>query len=178
MTGALHQLKLDYAVAEDRLMLRVSTHDRAEVRLWFTRRFTRALWLGLVRVAEANPSAVNAPDPETRVTVVAFQHEKAIDEAQFGHAFEETATDFPLGEDPALVSGLTIGSPSTAEPPRLTFETEENKSISLGLDEHILHSLMRLLSQAMKQTDWDLNLEFSASDDEIKPEASPTVQLH
>ena len=177
MNGALHQLKLDYAAAEDRLMLRISTHERTEVRLWFTRRFTRALWLGLVKVAEANPSAVNAPDVEARETVIAFQHEKAIDEAQFGHAFEDTATEFPLGETPALVTGLTIGSPAPGEPPRLSFETEENKSISLGLDEHILHSLMRLLAQSMRQTDWDLTLDFVADDEELIVHDRP-LQVH
>ena len=42
---------------------------------------------------------------------MAYQHEKAVDEEQFGQTFEETATEFPLGEAPALVVGLTIGSP-------------------------------------------------------------------
>ena len=37
-------LRLDYDAGEDRLVLRISTHDQTEVRLWLTRRFTKALW--------------------------------------------------------------------------------------------------------------------------------------
>jgi len=163
MSGALHQLKLDYDAGEDRLVLRISTHDKTEVRLWLTRRFTKALWLGLSKVVEANPSALHAPDPQSRESVIAFQHEQAVDEDQFGHSFEETAVEFPLGETPALVVALTIGSPEPSEPPRLVFETVETRMVSLGLDEQILHSLMHLLAMAMKQTDWDLAFDFAVT---------------
>jgi len=177
MSGALHQLKLDYDAAEDRLVLRINTHDRTEVRLWFTRRLTKALWQGLLKVVEANPSALHAIDAETRESVVALQHEQAIDDDQFGHAFEDTATAFPLGETPALVDGLTIASPEPGAPPRLIFETTDKRMVSIGLDEQILHSLMHLLALAMKQTDWDLILDFAVT---AEPElvAQRSVQLH
>ncbi|HUT48763.1 MAG TPA: hypothetical protein VM325_05455 [Alphaproteobacteria bacterium] len=177
MSGALHQLKLDYFAAEDRLVLRISTHDKTEVRLWLTRRFTKALWQGLIKVVEANPSALHATDPQSRESVIAFQHEQAVDEEQFGHTFEETATVFPLGETPSLIVGLTIGSPEPGDPPRLVFETAEKRLISLGLDEQILHSLMHLLALAMKQTDWDIILDFTVT---AASEAMPErrAQLH
>jgi hypothetical protein len=177
MTGALHQLKLDYAAAEDRLMLRISTHDRTEVRLWFTRRFTKALWDNLVKIAESSSSALHAIDAETRETVIALQHEKAVDDDQFGHDFEETATDFPLGQSPSLVVGLAIRGGEPGEPPRLAFETAERKLISLGLDDQILHSMMRLIAQSMKQTDWDLALEIAAPA-ATAAEPDRPVQLH
>lgn len=177
MSGALHQLKIDYDAGEDRLVLRISTHDKTEVRLWLTRRFTKALWQGLIKIVEANPSALLAPDAETRESVIAYQHEQAVDEEQFGHTFEETATEFPLGETPALVVGLTVGSPEPAEPPRLIFETADKRMVSLGLDQQILHSLMHLLALAMKQTDWDLILDFTvtAASDTI---SDRPAQLH
>lgn len=177
MTGALHQLKLDYAAAEDRLVLRISTHDKTEVRLWLTRRFTKALWQGLIKVVEANPSALHAPDLQSRESVIAFQHEQAVDEEQFGHTFEETATDFPLGEEPSLVVGLSIGSPEPGDPPRLIFETVDKRLISLGLDEQILHSLMHLLALSMKQTDWDLILDLAVTA-EADALAERPAQLH
>jgi hypothetical protein len=163
MSGALHQLKLDYDAGEDRLVLRISTHDMSEVRLWLTRRFTKALWQGLIKVVEANPSALLAADAASRESVMAYQHEKAVDEEQFGHTFEETATEFPLGEEPVLVVGLTIGSPEPSEPPRLIFETVDKRMVSLGMDQQILHSLVHLLALAMKQTDWDLVLDFAVT---------------
>jgi len=163
MTGALHQLKLDYDAGEDRLVLRISTHDQTEVRLWLTRRFTKALWQGLMRVAQASPSALLATDAESRETVMAYQHEKAVDAEQFGHTFEETATEFPLGETPVLVVALTIGSPEPHDPPRLIFETADKRLVSLGLDQQILHSLMHLLGLAIKQTDWDMILDFAVT---------------
>lgn len=177
MSGALHQLKLDYDAGEDRLVLRISTHDRTEVRLWLTRRFTKALWQGLMRVVEANPSALLASDAASRESVMAYQHEKAVDAERFGDSFEETATEFPLGETPVLVLGLTIGSPEPADPPRLIFETADKRLVSLGLDQQILHSLMHLLALAMKQTDWDMVLDLAVT---AASEALPErpAQLH
>lgn len=177
MSGALHQLKLDYDAGEDRLVLRISTHDRTEVRLWLTRRFTKALWQGLIRVVEADPSALLASDPESRESVMAYQHEKAVDEEQFGHTFEDTATEFPLGETPALVVGLSIGSPEPNDPPRLIFETADKRLVSLGLDQQILHSLVHLLAISMKQTDWDLVLDFAVTSVEEAMTERP-AQLH
>ena len=46
----LHQLKLDFIPEQDRLLLRVSTDTRLEVRLWLTRRILRLLWPLLVNV--------------------------------------------------------------------------------------------------------------------------------
>ena len=177
MSGALHQLKLDYDAGEDRLVLRISTHDQTEVRLWLTRRFTKALWQGLIKVVEANPSALLATDAESRESVMAYQHEQAVDEEQFGHTFEETATEFPLGEEPALVVGLTIGSPEPSEPPRLIFETVDKRMVSLGMDQQIVHSLVHLLALSMKQTDWDLVLDLTVSSVEEAMAERP-AQLH
>jgi hypothetical protein len=177
MSGALHQLKLDYDAGEDRLVLRISTHDKTEVRLWLTRRFTKALWQGVIKVVEANPSALLATDAESRASVLAYQHERAVDAEQFGHTFEETATEFPLGETPALVVGLTIGSPEPSDPPRLIFETADKRLVSLGLDQQILHSLVHLLGLAMKQTDWDMTLDFAVTTaSDVMPERP--AQLH
>ena len=39
----LHQLKLDFNPEQDRLLLRVSTDNQLEVRLWLTRRALRLL---------------------------------------------------------------------------------------------------------------------------------------
>lgn len=46
----LHQLKLDFISEQDRLLLRVSTDNQLEVRLWLTRRALRLLWPLLVQM--------------------------------------------------------------------------------------------------------------------------------
>ena len=51
----LHQLKLDFIPEHDRLLLRVSTDNQLEVRLWLTRRALRLMWPLLVQMVRAAP---------------------------------------------------------------------------------------------------------------------------
>lgn len=178
MTGALHQLRLDFVPVEDRMLLRISTHDQTEVRMWLTRRFVKGLWQALVKVAEADPSARQVVDAEAKQAVIAFQHEKAVKDETFGQPFKETATEFPLGQAPTLVTGLKIGAQKKGEPPRIAFQTADKKSISLGLDDQILHSFMRLITQVLKQAEWDLAIELPGTAAAASDEPATPVRVH
>ena len=52
MTGRLHQLHVEYAPAEDRILLKFNTVDRQELRFWLTRKFVKSFWDSLQTLLE------------------------------------------------------------------------------------------------------------------------------
>ena len=97
----LHQLKIEFVPEHDRLMMRLSTDNGAEVLLWLTRRCVKRLWPLLVNMAQATPEIVVQPNPEARRALLGFQHEKAVRQADFSRPYEEAARERPLGTQPA-----------------------------------------------------------------------------
>ena len=57
-------------IAQDRLLLRLSTTDNCEFRFWLTRRFTQRLWTILVQMLEWDEAVRQQFDPQTRHAVV------------------------------------------------------------------------------------------------------------
>ena len=72
----LHQLKIDYAAEQDRLLMLIAASEKVEVRMWLTRRFVKLLWPLLVKLAEeASPRIRTQPNPEARKALLGIEHE-------------------------------------------------------------------------------------------------------
>ena len=174
MSARLQQLNLKYIAEQDRLLFRMSTTEADEVRLWFTRKFVKMLWPALLKALALNPQVTAQADPATRQAVVAFQHEKAVAEADFEKPYREVTAKPPAGgEDdaaaeppataddeplPYLVNGVRVRMQGP-ERPLLVFLTTEKQEVAVGFNLDLLHSFCRLLQSAMKAADWDLALE-------------------
>jgi hypothetical protein len=157
----LHQLKLDYLPEQDRLLLRVSTDDRQEVRLWLTRRALRLLWPLLLQMLRSSPEVAVQSNPRARDALIGLQHERALSRANFADAFEDAPRAMPLGNEPLLV--VHIRSSKDAGGNRvLGLLPQQGKGIHLTLDDTLLHSLCKLLRDAVTKTDWDMLLELPA----------------
>ena len=50
-------MTMGFSAEDDRLLLRLSTRDRTEYRLWLTRRFVKVLWGALIQTLEKTPEA-------------------------------------------------------------------------------------------------------------------------
>src|SRR5487761_2541038 len=135
----LHQLKLDFIPEQDRLLLRVSTDNQLEVRLWLT------------RVAlQSNPQARDA--------LVGMQHEQALRQANFGDPFKEAPREMPLGAEPILVVRMRANKDDRGNQV-LALLPQQGQGIHLTLDNTLLHSLCTLLQNAVAKSDWDILLE-------------------
>ena len=74
----LHQLKIDFAAEQDRLLMLIAASEKVEVRMWLTRRFVKLLWPLLVKLAEeASPRIRTQPNPEARKALLNIEHERS-----------------------------------------------------------------------------------------------------
>lgn len=157
----LHQLRLEFNPEHDRLLLRVSTDNQLEMRLWLTRRALRLLWPRLVQMVRASPEVALQSNPQARDALVGMQHERALRQANFADAFEEAPRQMPLGTEPILVARIRTDKDENGNPV-LGLLPQQGQGINLTLDSTLLHSLCKLLQNAVAKSDWDLVLELPA----------------
>jgi hypothetical protein len=157
----LHQLKLDFIPEQDRLLLRVSTDNQLEVRLWLTRRALRLLWPLLVQMVRASPEVALQSNPEARDALVGMQHERALSQANFAQPFEELPREMPLGTEPILVARMQTNRDDNGNH-ILGLLPQQGQGVNLTLDNTLLHSLCKLLQTAVAKSDWDIVLELPA----------------
>jgi hypothetical protein len=155
--SSIHQIQMVYQPLEDRILMRVSSTERAEFRFWMTRRYVKLLWQVLVKMMERDPAAAALPDEKTRRTMVGFQHEDVVRGGQFNKPFAQQSATLPLGETPVLLSRIS-GKPGAGGYQVLAFHPESGQGIDLNADTRLLHLITKLLMEAVKQSDWDLKL--------------------
>lgn len=153
----LHQLKVEYRPEEDRLLMRLATDTGAEVLLWLTRRCITRLWPVLLNMAQAAPEVQLQHNPEARKALLGFQHEKAIQKANFSKPYEEAERERPLGTEPLLVTRI---QPRRDQQGRnvLSLLPAAGQGVHITLDESLLHGLMKLLQNAVQKGEWRLDL--------------------
>lgn len=160
MTGRLHQLHVEYAPAEDRILLKFNTVDRQEMRFWLTRKFVKSFWDQLQGLLASLGRAGTQSDPAARKAMVGFEQQKAAPEERFAQPFAEDPATFPLGDKPLLVTGFSYKAPKRAGGAgRISFETESGHAVGLPANAVLLHSLSKMLIDINARTGWDLKLE-------------------
>ena len=157
----LHQLKLDFIPEQDRLLLRVSTDNQLEVRLWLTRRALRLLWPLLVQMVRSSPEVALQSNPDARDALIGMQRERALSRAEFAKSFEEVPREMPLGAEPILVAQLRTNKDREGNQV-LGLLPQQGKGIHLTLDNTLLHSFCKLVQNAVAKSDWNLVLELPA----------------
>lgn len=154
----LHQLKLDFIPEQDRLLLRVSTDNQFEMRLWLTRRALRLLWPVLVQMVRSSPEVALQSNPEARDALIGMQHEQALSRANFAKSFEEIPREMPLGAEPILVVHMQASKDGEGNQV-LGLLPQQGQGIHLTLDNTLLHSFCKLMQNAVAKSDWDIVLE-------------------
>ncbi len=153
MLPQLRQLNVSYVNAEDRLLLKVSTSDNEEYRVWCTRRFTRALLDRLEETfQEEMPSSAAVPEPARR-EVARMQHQQSVNEESFRQPYQAEPSGYPLGEDGLLVTSLkyTQQADNTLQ---LFLGDNKGVGITLNLSEHLKHQLYELFARATEKAEW------------------------
>ena len=169
MTGRLHQLHVEYAPAEDRILLKFNTVDRQELRFWLTRKFVKTFWDQLQILLADFGRAGTQSDPAAKKAIVGFEQEKAAPSERFEQPFEDDPATFPLGDKPLLVTGFSYKAPKRAggagraatgraAAGRIAFETESGHEVGLPANAVLLHSLSKMLIDINPRTGWDLKL--------------------
>ncbi len=166
MPTALHQITMGYAAGEDRLLLRISTTDKTEYRLWLTRRFVGILWAALMKRMDKDKSPARekaalmppALMPEAQKAVMAMEHQEALDKSDFTHAHEEKGYRNMTSESgPLLVVGGRV-TPGKNGATQLVFQTSKGPEIKFTLARNLLHALCKLLTDTTAKAGWDLGI--------------------
>jgi len=155
---SIRQIQARYDELQDRVLLRLSTKDDAEFLFWFTRRFTRRFWGFLLKTLEQDEPVRQQSDAEARKAVMAMRHEDFVQQSNFSKPFEEKPYQRPLGAEPILVARADYAPGAKPGIFTLSLRPQQGQGVDLGLTPSLLHSIAKLLLDAVAQTDWDLNL--------------------
>ena len=155
------QYQMAYVAEQDRMLLRINTRNRSEFRLWLTRRALILLWDGLLQVLEAGK----------REEILEFEHQSAVEQADFETAFNETADSFPLGEEGVLVTHMHIDREQEGIY-TLRLGPDKGKSLTLTLHEKLMHTFMQMLIDFSAVANWGLDLRLPVSGTTLATDAS------
>ena len=154
MTDKLHQLNITYVPKEDRLLLRVSTLQGDEFRVWLTRRYTGLLFNVLNKQMEKSGGVPTvAASEETR---------KLFKAGALDQKFTGDSSSFPLGENGFLAFRINTGETPDGVL-HLEVSPEQGQGITLHLSNPLLYMFSNILNQGIDQAGWQLLREDTLS---------------
>lgn len=171
MADKLHQFQIAFVAEQDRMLLRISTRDKAELRLWLTRRVIRLLWDAMLKIIEVEPEKDTPIEADKREAILHFEHQSAVEQADFETPFQEAADSYPLGEEGVLVASMQI----SRRPDGvyiLKLSPKQGKGININLDDKLMHSMMEMLIDSSSRAEWGLELRLPVSESTTSADAS------
>ena len=161
MSQGIHQFNITYVAEEDRLLLRVLTHERKEFRFWFTRNLIKTLWPALLKVISSSLSTIPAATPAARDSMLGFKHQAAVDKADISTAYQDDAMERPLGDSPVLVVTVRLSYSLKGGPYTIVLLPRDSSGIDLKMDEQMMHSFCNFIAKISNKAGWDLGLVIS-----------------
>ena len=154
MTDKLHQMNISYIPKEDRLLLRISTLQGDEFRVWLTRRYTGLLFKILNKQMEKSGGVPTvAASDETR---------KLFKAGAMEQKYTGDSSNFPLGETGFLAFRINTGeSPDGIL--HLEISPEQGQGITLHLTNPLLYMFTNILNQGIDKAGWQLSQEDTLS---------------
>ncbi|PKO48120.1 MAG: hypothetical protein CVU31_07260 [Betaproteobacteria bacterium HGW-Betaproteobacteria-4] len=161
----IRQLQVACDQVQDRLLLRISSQDDEEYRIWLTRRFLRELWPHLSRLAG-------------KLAATPIVGEALADEAvNFDQAFSEENATFPLGSTPLLCSELKVDTLNDGTF-NLTFREGRERCFQLAVNADLLQTLCAMLRAGAEHAQWNLALDGVQATSSTAPRSERLSRLH
>ena len=149
MSSPLHQMTMSFSAKDDRLLLRLSTRDMTEYRLWLTRRFVKVLWGALIQILEKAPDTTS----QAKGPVMAAEHMEAVQTAELSRKHDEDTKK--ATPEPELITGGTVKAVAGGLT-RLVFTTKGGLTYTFTLNKKFLHLLLHLTGTCSAKAEWDL----------------------
>jgi len=166
----IKQFNASYLVNEDRILFRFNTQDKAEYRLWLTRRVTLFILVATSHLLQKKLEKTHSSDAAKALNEFGKQAilETAKQAKDASNDFEPGIT-FPIGADPLLVMDVTCSLTKNGE--KLAFlersndgQIDDNLSIdfllpgranlNLKLSENLMQAMTILLDQIRQNAGW------------------------
>jgi hypothetical protein len=150
MSSALQQVNMIYVPEQDRILLRISTTDEAEFRVWLTRRYCAMLMKVFVEQIEREGGY---QELASRQDTLARLRGGALDQP-----YEPgPRTNYPLTEQGVLGYRINIGR-EPAGTTNLQLLPEQGQGVNINLDKATLYMLYNVLEQALAAAEWNLHM--------------------
>jgi hypothetical protein len=174
----IHQMQVRYQPGADRILWQVRTAGGEVLQAWLTRRLLKMAWPHLRRMvvqaglAQVVPGATAASVlPEARDMLAQAVRDRPLANARFNEPFQHDAAAQPLGPEPMLADAIDLGPGSEGRGLNIRLREAAGRAMALQLNDDLATALMRLLGQALAESDWGL-VEPPASE---APPATPRV---
>lgn len=159
MTDQLHQINIAYINKEDRLLMRATTKNGDQYRVWFTRRYA-GLLMDILNKGMNERGGMTSLGSAPQTT-------QMLKEGALEKPFEEDVTNYPLGEKGIL--GFSIKTNITDDKIlNLQMLPEKGQGITLNLNDGLLYMFHNLLSQGIARANWNFKQDqYSAGSEHI-----------
>jgi hypothetical protein len=161
MSG-IQQIFVNYVPAQDRILVRVSTTENTEMRMWLTRRFITVLWPVMLQMLESDPSVVGQSNTQSKQEVLSFRHEEAISKTRFTKSYQTPPQAKPVNQVPFLITKLSTKRLDNGRT-QMMFGTAKGRSVQFVVDRTLTHSLCKLIADCTSTANWGLDLNITTS---------------
>lgn len=146
MNDQLHQINIAYIGMEDRLLMRATTKNGDEYKVWFTRKYTSLLVDILNKhIHERGGLTTLGSKPQTTKMLKGGALEKP---------FKGNVKNYPLGEEGILGFSIKVNV-SKDKVLNLQLSPKKGQGITLNLGDSLLYMFHNLLSQGIARADWN-----------------------
>jgi hypothetical protein len=157
----IHQLSLNHDALHDRLLLRINTTAKEELRAWLTRRLSLGLQPHLERLGldiltpQATPQTP-VHNEQTRQMMAEFKQQENLSKADFSTPYTKADT-LPLGPEPLLITDIQM-SPQTDGTILLGFQEKlgppPHRGFQARVQPDLIVGFQHLLRDAIQKADW------------------------
>ena len=161
----IHQVSVTYHQEQDRLLVRISSHESEELRLWLTRRMTLSLMPVLTKTAtdqlaqetkDENGDMAAPQDLHRRRMVENFNKEALAQASDFKTPYRAEGAALPLGQEPLLVTEVKMALLKSGRL-QLTFVEklpEPGRNVRIAIGARLTQGLLQLLNKCLKKSQW------------------------
>lgn len=173
----IQKLEVSFNPIEDRLILKFYTESLVEYRLYITRRFLKIFWKALQRLLTTDVKPKVEQVKEVKKIKQAYEKEQTMKKSDFVQKYSSKVqiSKTPLGTDPILVSRIQIRQAQSG-PPILCLQPENGRGFEIAAHTMIVRAICKLICEALKKTDWDLDFEFDDNEKMPKEHTAPFVE--
>lgn len=154
------QLNLTFIPVEDRMLFRIASGNPGvtmeEYRLWLTRRLVKLLCNTLERLIDISTSMDPQISPEGRDAIKQFQENAALSSTDFTTPYVYENIAVPFGAKPLLIHKFQVKK-GTGNAHTLSLEATTGQVINVTLNLQLIYSLRKLITDIIKEADWDIH---------------------
>lgn len=195
---SIKQFNASYLVNEDRILFRLSTHDDAEYRLWFTRRVTLFILAATSHLLTQQLEKTHSSGVAKAISEFDKQSmkERSADHMMNAKTFV-SGTHFPIGADALLVMDVSCSLAKNSD--KLAYIQTANKdeiddalsidfvlpggaNLNLKLSENLLQGMCLLLDQLRQNAGWGAAVlqekQAEKLDQNLDVKSNKTISIH